>query len=315
MATGFFYHPDFLKHDTGPNHPERKERLEAILRKLKEERARFAMPLQEKNDFGEASLEQMARVHDPGYLNFLAKTEERESFALDADTTGCSKSWRAAKLASGAVIQAVEEVHEGKLKNAFCAVRPPGHHAERFRGMGFCFVNNVAIAAAHLIETLGYERVLIVDWDVHHGNGTQNIFYSDPQVFYYSSHQYPFYPGTGAAFETGEGDGKGTTLNFPLAAGSGDAEFLAGILEKLIPAAQNFRPEFIIISAGFDAHAEDPLAGLNVTDEGFKEAFRLVKKLAEEECGGRLVSVLEGGYDLEVLGRCVCDHIKILCEE
>jgi acetoin utilization deacetylase AcuC-like enzyme len=312
MATGFFYHPDFLKHDTGPNHPERKERLEAILETLKKEKF-FDTLIQ--SSFGTAHLEALSRVHNIDYLNFLAKTEEKKFFALDPDTTGCSKSWRAAKLAAGAVIQAVEEVHEGKLKNAFCAVRPPGHHAERFRGMGFCFVNNVAVAAAHLKETLGYERVLIVDWDVHHGNGTQNIFYSDPQVFYYSSHQYPFYPGTGAAFETGEGAGKGTTLNFPLPAGSGDAEFLAGIQEKLFPAAQNFRPEFIIISAGFDAHTEDPLAGLQVTDEGFKEASRLVKKLAEEECGGRLVSVLEGGYDLEVLGRCVCDHIKILCEE
>lgn len=315
MATGFFYHPDFLKHATGPGHPERKERLEAILRKLKEERAKHVLPLREDGDFSEASLEQMARVHSIDYLIFLAKTEEKKFFALDPDTIGGSKSWHAAKLAAGAVVQAVEDVHEGKLKNAFCAVRPPGHHAERFRGMGFCFVNNVAVAARHLIEALGYKRVLIVDWDVHHGNGTQNIFYSDQQVFYYSSHQYPFYPGTGAAFETGEGNGKGTMLNFPLPAGSGDAEFLSGIKEKLIPAVQNFRPEFIIISAGFDAHAEDPLAGLHVTDEGFKEASRLVKKLAEEECGGRLVSVLEGGYDLEVLGRCVCDHIKILCEE
>ncbi|MCI0596022.1 MAG: histone deacetylase, partial [candidate division Zixibacteria bacterium] len=194
-------------------------------------------------------------------------------------------------------------------------VRPPGHHAEKDRAMGFCLLNNTAVAAAHLIEALGCERVLIVDWDVHHGNGTQNIFYSDPRVFYYSSHQYPFYPGTGAAFETGEGAGVGTTLNVPLAAGSGDEEFLAGLKEKLIPAAQKYRPEFIIISAGFDAHAEDPLAGLDVTDEGFEEAARLVKELAEEVCGGKLVSVLEGGYDLDVLGRCVCDHLKILSGE
>jgi acetoin utilization deacetylase AcuC-like enzyme len=181
--------------------------------------------------------------------------------------------------------------------------------------MGFCLVNNAAVAARHLTEALGYKKVLIVDWDVHHGNGTQHIFYSDPKVFYYSSHQYPFYPGTGAAFETGEGAGKGTTLNVPLSAGSGDAEFLAGITEKLIPAAQKYHPEFIIISAGFDAHTEDPLAGLQVTDAGFKEASRLVKKLAEEECGGKLVSVLEGGYNLDVLGRCGYDHIKTLSEE
>ena len=315
MATGFFYHPDFLKHDTGPGHPERKERLEAILRMLKKRRARGDVPLQDKNDFGEAALEQMARVHDVGYLNFLAKTEGREFFALDADTTGGKESWRAAKRAAGAVIQAVEDVHKGESKNAFCAVRPPGHHAEPVRGMGFCLINNAAVAARRLTETLGYDRVLIVDWDAHHGNGTQSIFYADPKVFYYSSHQYPFYPGTGAAFETGEGAGKGTTLNVPLAAGSGDEEFWAGIEEKLIPAAKDYRPEFIIISAGFDAHASDPLTGLEVTDAGFEEAARRVKKLAEEECGGKLVSVLEGGYDLEALARCVCSHIKILSEK
>jgi len=312
MATGFYYHLDFLKHDTGPGHPERIQRLEAILEALKRQKLleKLTQP-----SFEPVNLEALARVHDIDYLNFLAKTEERDFFTLDPDTTGCRYSWRAAKLAAGAVIQAVEEVHRGNLKNTFCAVRPPGHHAERDRAMGFCLVNNVAVAAAHLIETFNYERVLIVDWDVHHGNGTQHIFYSDPKVFYYSSHQYPFYPGTGAAFETGEGEGKGTTLNVPLAAGSGDEEFLAGIKEKLTPAAKEYRPEFIIISAGFDAHAEDPLAGLQVTDEGFKEASRLVKKLAEEVCGGKLASVLEGGYNLEVLGRCVYDHIKILSEE
>ncbi len=312
MATGFFYHPDFLRHDPGPGHPERKERLEAILEKLRREEllAKLGHP-----DFQPAGLEALSLVHDVDYLNFLAKTEAREFFALDPDTTGNKQSWRTAKLASGAVLQAVEEVHKGKLKNAFCAVRPPGHHAERDRAMGFCFVNNVAVAATHLTGGLGCKRVLIVDWDAHHGNGTQNIFYSDPKVFYYSSHQYPFYPGTGAAIETGEGAGKGTTLNVPLSSGSGDEGFLASIQEKMIPAAQKYRPEFVIISAGFDAHLADPLTGLEVTDEGFEKATRLVKKLAEEECGGRLLSVLEGGYDLEALARCVCEHIRILSED
>ncbi len=312
MATGFFFHPDFLKHDTGPGHPERPERLVAIVEKLEKERIleKLIQPA-----FEPATLEVLSRVHNIDYLNFLAKTEGKDFFALDPDTTGCRQSWPAAKLAAGAVIKAVEEVHKGNLKNAFCAVRPPGHHAERDRAMGFCFVNNVAAAAVHLTEAFGYERVLIVDWDAHHGNGTQDMFYTDPKVFYYSSHQYPFYPGTGAAFETGEGQGKGTTLNVQLAAGSGDAEFLAAIKEKLIPAAKNYRPEFIIISAGFDAHAADPLTGLNVSDEGFNEAARLVKKLAEEECKGKLVSVLEGGYDLEALARGGYNQLKILSEE
>ncbi len=312
MATGFFYHPDFLKHDTGPGHPERSERLVAILDKLKKENLleKLVQPA-----FEPATLEALSLVHDVDYLNFLAKTEIKDFFALDPDTTGSNQSWRAAKLAAGAVLQAVAEVRKGNLKNAFCAVRPPGHHAERDRAMGFCFLNNAAVAAAHLIEEFNSNRILIVDWDAHHGNGTQNIFYADPKVFYYSSHQYPFYPGTGAAFETGEGPGKGTTLNVPLSAGSGDGEFLAGLKEKLIPAAEKYRPEFIIISAGFDAHAADPLAELKVTDEGFEEAARLVKKLAEEVCGGKLVSVLEGGYDLEALAANVYNHLKILSEE
>jgi len=313
MATGFFYHPDFLLHDTGPGHPERAERLAAIIEKLNKEKMLENFP---QPGFAPASLEALSRVHDINYLEFLAKTATtKDFFTLDPDTTGCSQSWPAAKLAAGAAIKAVEEVHKGNLKNAFCAVRPPGHHAERERAMGFCLVNNVAVAAAHLIEEFNYKRILIVDWDAHHGNGTQHIFYTDPKVFYYSSHQYPFYPGTGAAFETGEGAGKETTLNVPLTAGRGDKEFISAIREKLLSAAKNYRPEFIIISAGFDAHAADPLAGLNVTDAGFEAAARLVKKLAEEECGGKLVSVLEGGYDLEALARCVYNHLKILSEE
>ncbi|MGH8004824.1 MAG: histone deacetylase family protein, partial [Limisphaerales bacterium] len=216
MATGFFYHPDFLLHDTGPGHPERAERLVVIVEKLRKEKIleKLIQP-----DFEPATLETLSRVHDIDYLNFLAKTGSRDFFSLDPDTTGCNQSWRAAKLAAGAAVKAVEEVHTGNLKNAFCAIRPPGHHAEKDRAMGFCLVNNVAVAAAHLIEAFGYERVLIVDWDAHHGNGTQHIFYAEPKAFYYSSHQYPFYPGTGGAFETGEGAGKGTTLNVPLAAG------------------------------------------------------------------------------------------------
>lgn len=312
--TGFFYHPDFLLHDTGPGHPERKERLEAVVEAVKnEEWARHAMPL--RSDIRPATLEQLGRVHDLTYLEFLARTQQKEFFALDPDTIGCAKSWEVARLTAGAVIQAAEEAHKGNLKNAFCAIRPPGHHAERDRAMGFCFINNVAVAAAHIIEALNYEQVLIVDWDVHHGNGTQHIFYSDPKVFYFSSHQYPFYPGTGAASKTGEGAGKGFTLNVPLAAGTGDKEFLHAVKDKLIPAAKNFHPQFILISAGFDSHRADPLAELNVSEKGFEEATRIVKKLAEEECNGKLVSVLEGGYDLEALAKSVIIHLKILSEE
>jgi len=254
-------------------------------------------------------------VHDLNYLEFLAKTQKKDFFALDPDTIGCSKSWEVARLAAGAVIQAVEEVGKGNLKNAFCAIRPPGHHALRDRAMGFCFLNNIAIAAAHLIEEHSYARILIVDWDAHHGNGTQHIFYSDPKVFYFSLHQYPFYPGTGAASETGDGVGKGVTLNIPLAAGSGDEEFFRAIKEKLLPAAQDFKPQFILISAGFDAHQADPLTGLNVTEKGFEEATQVVKEFAEKECEGRLVSVLEGGYDLKALADSLILHLKVLSED
>ena len=312
MTTGFFYHPDFLQHDPGPGHPERWERLTAILEKLNQGKT---MENLSQPAFGPASLKELSRVHDTDYLEFLARTVNKDFFAMDPDTTGCRKSWPAAKLAAGAAITAVEDVQAGNLKNAFCAVRPPGHHALRDKAMGFCLVNNLAVAAAHLIEKFSYNRVLIVDWDAHHGNGTQHIFYADPKVYYYSSHQYPFYPGTGAAFETGEGEGKGTTLNVPLAAGSGDREFIAAIKEKLLPAAKNYRPEFILVSAGFDAHRADPLSGLKVSEQGFEEAARLVKELAESECEGRLVSVLEGGYDLEALARSVYNHIKILSED
>lgn len=311
--TGFFYHPDFLRHDTGPGHPERKERLIAITEALKQETARGNVPL--RADFAPATLEHLGRVHEPAYLELLARTQKKDFFALDPDTIGCGKSWEVARLAAGAVIQAVEEVHQGHLKNAFCAIRPPGHHAEKDRAMGFCLLNNIAIAAAHLIEKFNYERILIVDWDAHHGNGTQHIFYSDPKVFYFSLHQYPFYPGTGAAFETGEKEGKGFTLNVPLAAGSGDEEFFRAINEKLLPAAQDFKPQFVLISAGFDAHQADPLTGLNATEKGFEEATQLVKEFAEKECGGKLVSVLEGGYDLEALAKSVILHLKVLSED
>jgi len=311
--TGFFYHPDFLLHDTGPGHPERSQRLIAITEALKAERARGNVPL--RPDFAPATLEQLSRVHDLNYLEFLAKTQKKDFFALDPDTIGCSKSWEVARLAAGAVIQAVEEVGKGNLKNAFCAIRPPGHHALRDRAMGFCFLNNIAIAAAHLIEEHSCARILIVDWDAHHGNGTQHIFYSDPKVFYFSLHQYPFYPGTGAASETGDGVGKGVTLNIPLAAGSGDEEFFRAIKEKLLPAAQDFKPQFILISAGFDAHQADPLTGLNVTEKGFEEATQVVKEFAEKECEGRLVSVLEGGYDLKALADSLILHLKVLSED
>jgi acetoin utilization deacetylase AcuC-like enzyme len=223
-------------------------------------------------------------------------------------------SYRAALAAAGAVLDAVDAVLEGRVRNAFCAVRPPGHHALKDRAMGFCIFNNIAVAAIYLRQKHGIPRVLIVDWDVHHGNGTQAAFYDDPSVFYFSVHQSPFYPGTGSAEEKGEGPAVGTKLNVPLAAGSGDVEMDRAFAEKLEPAALAFRPGFILVSAGFDAHKDDPLGGLAATSSGYAGLTRRVKTIAERSCGGRMVSVLEGGYDLTALADSAEAHVRALME-
>jgi acetoin utilization deacetylase AcuC-like enzyme len=218
-------------------------------------------------------------------------------------------SFRVAKLATGGALAAVDRVMDGTVDNAFVAARPPGHHALPDRAMGFCLINHVAVAARYVQKKYGLERVLIVDWDVHHGNGTQDIFYSDPSVFYFSTHQWPHYPGSGAAAETGSGAGIGATLNVPLAKGDGDAEIVAAFADKLIPAAKSFRPDFVLVSAGFDGHRGDPLAGLEVTAVGYGELTRIVVDIANEYARGRLVSLLEGGYDLTALSRSVETHL------
>jgi acetoin utilization deacetylase AcuC-like enzyme len=232
--------------------------------------------------------------------------------ALDPDTHVSAHSYDVARLATGGVLAAVDAVMAGKARNAFVASRPPGHHALPERAMGFCLLNHVAIATRYVREKYGVQRVLIVDWDVHHGNGTQDVFYTDASVFYFSTHQYPFYPGTGAASETGEGPGRGNTLNVPLPARSGDAEIIGAFREQLLPAAEAFRPEFIFISAGFDAHQQDPLAQLQVTEAGYATLTRIVMDIAARFASGRIVSVLEGGYNLEALARSVATHLQVL---
>jgi acetoin utilization deacetylase AcuC-like enzyme len=217
-------------------------------------------------------------------------------------------------MAVGGVQSAIDAVMEGRIKNAFCAVRPPGHHALKDRAMGFCFFNNVAIAAKYIQNQHRLSKVLVVDWDVHHGNGTQAIFYDDPTVFYFSAHQSPFYPGTGGADEKGEGKGLGFTLNVPLPAGSGDAEYLKAFEERLKPAAAAFQPDFVLISAGFDSARDDLLGRMNLTPGGYAQLTRIVKAIAEQHCRGRLVSVLEGGYNLEALAASVEAHLRVLME-
>ena len=230
------------------------------------------------------------------------------------DVSVSPKSYDVALQAVGGVLAAVDAVMAGKVRNAFCAVRPPGHHALMDKAMGFCLFNNVALAARYIQKKHGLAKVLVVDWDVHHGNGTQAMTYADPTVLYFGIHQYPFYPGTGAAEEKGEGEGLGFTVNVPLPAGSGDAEYRKAFEEVLAPAARRFRPDFVLISAGFDAHANDPIGGMKVTAGGFADLTRIVRRVAAASARGRIVSVLEGGYDLKGLAASVEAHLRALME-
>nr|QNT35575.1 hypothetical protein HCAOCCDF_00023 [uncultured Methanosarcinales archaeon] len=306
--TFIVYHPDYLLHETG-NHPERKERLLAIMRLIEESGINVR-----KIEPEPASIEQIRYVHDPEYIEKVKYHSEHE-IPLDPDTVVCKDSYHAALLAAGGAIRAVNLAmgsgDGGDADNAFALLRPPGHHAFPGRGSGFCLFNNIAIGARHAQQS-GRKRVLIVDWDVHHGNGTQLMFYDVPTVFYFSVHQYPHYPGTGSAGETGEGDGRGYTLNVPLPAGSGDAAYIDAFEKILTPAALEFDPDIILVSAGFDAHLDDPLAGMAVTTEGFGKMASIVSSIAGECYGGRLAIMLEGGYDLHALSHSVLAVLGVL---
>ena len=290
-----------LDHDTGPGHPERAARLEAVAQMV-------ATPPQERLirlPTRAATLDELTRVHAVEHVARVAATARHSRFAFDADTPTSSGSFEASLRAAGGALAAVDAVMSGSAANGFALVRPPGHHAVPDRPMGFCLFNNVALAAAHLRVVHGLERVLIVDWDVHHGNGTQDAFYADARVLFVSSHQYPFYPGTGSALEVGSGEGEGFTLNVPLPGGCGDAEYLEAYIDVVEPVAREFRPQFILVSAGFDAHARDPLAEMQVTEQGFAALARIVARTARDVCQNRVVAVLEGGYDLAALQRSV----------
>jgi acetoin utilization deacetylase AcuC-like enzyme len=296
-----------LAHDPGPGHPERPARLEAVLGAL---RAR-AVPGTEWRAPRPATREQVARVHDP--VNVDADDALRGQYAvLDGDTFTSPGTVEAAWLAAGAAIEAVEAVVRGEARRALALVRPPGHHAERDHAMGFCFFNNIAVAAAHARQVLGCERVLIVDWDVHHGNGTQHTFEDRRDVLVFNTHQAPLYPGTGGAPETGRGEGDGFTVNVPLPRGSSDADYAAVYDQLLLPIAEAYRPDLVLVSAGFDAHRDDPLADMAVTEEGFAHLCGVVGGIADGCAEGRLVLLLEGGYDLAGLSRSVRRCIEVL---
>lgn len=297
MKAGLVYDPIYLEHDTG-DHVENARRLVDAMTYLEETGVRKQLTNLPARP---ASLEELEMVHTPAYISYVKNKAEKGGGWLDPDTLMSPKSYQAALYAAGGVLVAVEEVMKAEVDNAFALVRPPGHHAVRDRAMGFCIFNSVAIAARFALNKFNLNRILIADFDVHHGNGTQDAFYADPAVLYFSTHQYPFYPGTGWMDETGTGEGEGTTVNFPMAAGWSDEEYLRAFHEVLVPVARRFQPQLILVSAGFDAHWSDQLAMMRVSITAFAQMARILKELAAELCQGRLVITLEGGYNLRVL--------------
>jgi acetoin utilization deacetylase AcuC-like enzyme len=308
--TAFIADPQCLNHDTGFGHPERPARFTAVLDGLKSAGLidqLLRLPPRP------VVAEDLHLAHGARYL-VIAEHEITSKLPQlsTGDTTICPASWDAARVAAGSALAAVDAVLEGKAANAFCLVRPPGHHATADEGMGFCILNNIALAARHAQRRHGLKRVLIVDWDVHHGNGTQDIFYGDGSVFFFSTHQWPWYPGTGRASETGEGSGKGTTLNCPLPAGSGRAAIFDAVEKQLVPAMVDFRPELVLISAGFDSRVDDPLGRFTLTDEDFADLTKMVRGIADQHAQGRVVSMLEGGYNLAGLASAATAHVSAL---
>jgi acetoin utilization deacetylase AcuC-like enzyme len=308
--TGIVYDPRYLGHDMGAGHPESPDRLRAIMQQLGQSGTSAKLTMIAPR---EAEDEWITQIHTSSYLAMLkANAPASGRLSLDPDTSMSPGSLTAAYLAAGGALAAVDAIMSKQVDHVFCAVRPPGHHAEAGRAMGFCLFNNVAIAARYVQKKYGLTRVLIVDWDVHHGNGTQHSFEDDPSVLFFSTHQFPHYPGTGRESERGRGAGEGFTINVPMEAGEGDEEYRAVFLKSLVPAADDFKPEFVIISAGFDAHKDDPLASMGLTDEGYADLTGIVAGIAKRHAGGRILSSLEGGYHLRSLAASVDRHIQAL---
>lgn len=292
--TGVVIDPRYLQHDTGAGHPERPERIAVLLPAV--EAAGYTRIAARA-----ASGDDLALVHDGAYVEEVAATAHKPWFAFDADTPTSPRSFDTAALAAGGFLALLDAVMSGQTQNGFAFVRPPGHHAERHRAMGFCLFNNVAVGAAYLRHRYGLQRVLIVDWDLHHGNGTQHMFEDDPGVLYVSTHQYPYYPGTGAIEEVGRGAGEGYTVDLAFPAGFGDAEYTDAFARVIEPIAHEYAPEFVLISAGFDAHVRDPLGGMQVTEAGFAAMTRSLLGVAHDHAAGRCAAILEGGYDLTAI--------------
>ncbi len=301
--------PRYLEHLTGALHPERPARLQCIEKMLRETGlASQAIALEPRK----ATKEEIARVHTLELINELEKTALQESTYLDPDTHASRHSWEAAQLAAGGLLVAIDELFSGKIDEAFAFPRPPGHHAERDHAMGFCLLNNVAIAAEYARHEKGSKKIVILDFDVHHGNGTQHTFEERADIFYISTHRYPFYPGTGASDERGRGEGEGYTLNIPMPAESNDADYEIQFREKIVPAVLQYKPDFMIISAGFDAHRLDPLGGMEVSHKGYQRMAEQIEEM-KKKCGNiPLLYALEGGYDLKALSESVKEVVEVM---
>ena len=308
MKVGYVYDPIYLKHDTG-GHVENAGRLEAIISHLEQTGLRQRLTLVEPRA---ASVDEVALVHEKEYIAHIQETTQRGGGWLDADTLTSPDSYEAAIYAAGGVIKATEAVMDGEVSSAFALVRPPGHHATAHRAKGFCLFNNIAIAVKYALNKYKLDRIAIIDFDVHHGNGTQDAFYYDSQVLYTSTHEFPFYPGTGGIEETGIGKGEGTTINIPLPAGCGDTEYVSVFEQIIIPAVRRFNPGMILVSAGYDNHWADRLALMQVSITGFARMVKIIKGLADELCGSRLAFTLEGGYNLAALAASIKATFDVL---
>jgi len=310
--TGIVKDRRYLRHSCGFAHPESPERLAVIYEMLENPLMSWKFTEIEPR---EASHQEIEAIHTPAYVEFVAGTAGKRSVYLDPDTSTNADSYETAKLAVGGLCNAIDAVMDGDVDNAFAFVRPPGHHAEKDTAAGFCIFNNVAIGAMHAMSKYKLKRILIVDWDLHHGNGTQHSFYSDPRVLYFSTHQYPYYPGTGSLQEIGRGQGEYYTVNIPLSTGHGDGSYIKIFRKILKPLALEFNPELVLLSAGFDTYFQDPLGGMQVTPDGYAAMTRVLLNIADACCHGRLVAVLEGGYHLTGLMRSVKAVLQEMLDE
>ncbi len=310
MKTGLIYDPIYLKHDMG-SHPENSRRLEETISLLKESQLLDKLTSISPRA---ATIGELALVHSEYHINRVESASAGGGKWLDGDTFSSSDSFNVALYAAGGTLRGIDAVISGEVNNVFALVRPPGHHATQQEAMGFCLFNNIAIAAKYAQKNHGIDRVLIVDFDVHHGNGTEDIFYNDPSILYFSTHQHPHYPGTGAIDDDGADEGKGTTVNVPLPAYCGDAEYQRAYEEILIPVAHRFKPQLILVSAGYDNHWADPLSGMQLTVDGFANIVSTIKRLADELCEGRLLLTLEGGYHLKALSNSIKATFEVLSD-